>query len=227
VKPEAKAAYEAAIKEAREAEHKFKSREGREAALQRQIAELRRQGGQEEPERKPLKDLLKKETVDALGEDYPDLKPVLEALSAAVERIDGVEQQVGEVRTVAASAVSQEKDLTAAVPNWLELAQDERFMGWVEDQPKKVRDAVDANWGDITNATQAAEVFKAFAEHIAPKEAGETDSGGAPSKRDRQQSGARAAHVTAPVSAGGESDDAETAFAQAAAKKDRERGIGR
>jgi hypothetical protein len=226
VPPEAKAAYEAAVEQAKTAEHRFKSREGREAALQRQIAELRRTGGQEEPERKPLKDLLKKETVEELGNDYPDLKPVLEALSAAVDRIDGVEQQVGEVKTsVVASASSvEEAKLVDAVPDWLELAQHDQFMAWVEDQPKKVRDAVDANWAAITNATQAAEVFKSFAEHIAPKQE-ETGGGGAPSKRARQQSGARAATVTAPASASGDGDDADLAFAQAAKKQDRARGI--
>jgi hypothetical protein len=121
-----------------------------------------------------------------------------------------------------------ERPSTQAVPNWLDLAKDERFLGWVDDQPKPVRDAVAANWDAITNADEAAKVFKSFAEHIAPpKQAEEDRKRRAPSKRDRQQSGARAATVTAPTSAAGDSDDADVIFAQAAAKKDRERGIRR
>ena len=227
--PKLKAAYEAALSERNGFEQKFKSREGREAALQRQIADLRRQGGGEEQQRKPLKELLAAENITALKEEYPDFAPLIDALAEAGERVDGVAEQVGEARTTAVTAVTahEERALNEAVPNWLELAKDERFLGWVEDQPRKVRDAVSANWNAITNAKDAAEVFNAFAEHIKPAEAKteETDSGGKPGKRDRQQQGARAATVNAPASAGGDSDDPEVAWAQAAAKIDKRRGL--
>lgn len=232
-KPEHKAAFEAAEQARKEAEQKFKSREGREAALQRQIAELKRQGGtaEETQPRKPLKDLLASDELKTVAEEYPDFKALIDTLSTVAERVDGVEQQVGEVRNVAASAGSaaEETALTAAVPNWLELAADERFLAWVDDQPRKVRDTVTANWDGITNAPDAAEVFKGFAKSIAPAttaaETEETDSGGKPGKRERQASSAKAAKVTGPTSAGGESDDPEVLFKQMAAKKDRERGI--
>jgi hypothetical protein len=168
--------------------------------------------------------------VKQLGEDYPDLKPVLETLVAAAERIDGVEQQVGEAKTTAATAVTapEVKALSAAVPNWTELAADERFEAWVEDQPKKVRDAFHDNFDAITDAKSAADlVFKPFAEFIAPQRQEETGEGGQPkpSKRERQAAGAKGTTVTAPTTAGGDSDDPNVQFAQAAAKKDRERGL--
>jgi hypothetical protein len=224
--PAARAAYEAAQQQF---EHRLKSANGRVSVLDRKLNELRSSGGsqgQEQP-RKPLKELLAKETVEELGNEYPDLKPILETLQEVASRVDGVTDEVGQVRsaTVAVASSAEEKALNQAVPNWLDLAKDERFLGWVEDQPKKVRDAVSANWDAITNATEAAEVFTSFAEHIAPPKQPETDSGGGSSKRDRQQSGARAAKVTAPTSAGGDSDDPDVIFAQAAAKKDRERGL--
>lgn len=226
--PAARAAYEAAQ---RDFEHRLKSANGRVSVLDRKLNELRSgSGGTEEQHqpRKPLKDLLAKETVEELGNEYPDLKPILETLQEVANRVDGVTDEVGQVRsaTVAVATSAEEKALQKAVPNWLDLAKDERFLGWVDDQPKAVRDAVSANWDAITNAEEAADVFKSFAEHIAPQGSGE-GGGGAPSKRHRQQSGARAATVTAPTSAGGESDDPELAFAQAAKLKDRERGIGR
>lgn len=226
--PEAKAAYEAAVKEARDFEQKFKSRDGREAALQRQIAELRRQGGQgEEQQRKPLKELLAKDKVTELATDYPDLAPVLTTLSEALERIDGVEQQVGETRAVAATAVAapEERALTQAVPNWLELAADERFMGWVEDQPKADRDIVYSNWNAITDANAAAKVFEKFRDTVVTPKAAETDSGGKPGKRDRQASSAKAATVNGPTAAAGDSEDEDVAWKQAAAKVDRARGL--
>jgi hypothetical protein len=223
----ARAAYEAAQQQF---EHRLKSANGRVSVLDRKLNELRsRTAGEEEQQpRKPLKELLTKEKVDELGEEYPDLKPILETLTEVANRVDGVADEVGQVRhaTVAAASSAEEKVLNQAVPNWLDLARDDRFLGWVNDQPAKVREAVSANWDAITNATEAAQVFKSFEEAISGKPAG-TEGGGGSSKRDRQQSGARVATVTAPTSAGGDSDDPDVAFAQAAAKKDRERGIGR
>lgn len=226
--PKLKAAYEAAEQRARENEQRFRSREGREAALQRQIDQLRRGGNQEEEQpRKPLKDLLKKETVEELGRDYPDLAPVLETLAAAVERLDGVDQQLGEVRStaVAAATSGEEKALIAAVPNWLELAKDERFVAWVEDQPKKVRDTVADNWDAITDASAAAEVFTSFAEHIGAKKPDEGAGGGGSGKRERQAQGARPTRTTPIPAASGESDDPEKIFAAAAAKVERAHGL--
>jgi hypothetical protein len=223
--PAARAAHEAAQQQL---DHKLKSANGRVSVLDRKLNELRQGGGsgeQEQP-RKPLKELLAKETVDELVSEYPDLKPILDTLAEVASRVDGVASEVGEVKNaaVALATTPHEIALKQEVPNWAELARDDRFLGWVDDQPKKVRDAVSANWDGITNATEAAEVFKSFEQFIAPKQQ-EDAGGGEPSKRDRQQSGARAATVTAPTSAGGDSDDPEVIFAQAAAKKDRARGI--
>lgn len=224
--PKLKAAFDEKAAEATRATQQFRSREGRERALQGRIAELERSGGGEEGQpRKPLKELLAAENITALKEEYPDFAPLLEALAEQAERVDGVSQAVGEAHStaVAAATAPQEQALNAAVPNWLELAQHEGFTAWVEDQTKKVRDTVADNWNAITDAKGAAEVFKAFEEHIAPPAGG--GAGGAPSRRDRQAAGAKTTAITAPTAAGGESDDPAVIFAEAAAKSDRSRGI--
>jgi hypothetical protein len=226
--PAAKAAYEAAKQQF---EHKLKSANGRVSVLDRRLNELRQGsgsgGGEQEQPRKPLKELLASDELKQVAEEYPDFKSLIDVLGTVAERVDGVTDEVGQVKSTAVAAASsvEEKELYKTVPNWLDLAKDERFLGWVNDQNAEIRDTVAANWDAITNADAAAKVFTSFAEHIAPPSKEETGGGDAPSKRDRQQSGARAATVTAPTSAGGESDDADVAFAQAAAKKDRERGI--
>jgi hypothetical protein len=185
--PAARAAYEAAQQQF---DHKLKSANGRVSVLDRKLNELRSQGGgtgeQEQP-RKPLKELLASDQLKTIGEEYPDLKPVLDTLAEVASRVDGVTEEVGQVRStaVAAATAPQEQALNGAVPNWLDLAKDDRFLGWVDDQPKKVRDAVSANWDAITNATEAAEVFKSFEQFIAPKQ-DEDAGGGGSSKRDRQ-----------------------------------------
>jgi hypothetical protein len=222
----ARAAHEAAQQRF---EHQLKSANGRVSVLDRKLNELRKGTGggeaQEQP-RKPLKELLDNDQVKTIGEEYPDFQPVLEALREVANRVDGVSQEVGQVRATAVQAATsgEEKALVQAVPNWLDLARDERFLGWVDDQPKADRDAVTANWDAITNATEAARVFQRFADHIGQAKPDEGQGGGS-SKRDRQSSSARAAKVTAPAAAAGESDDAEVAWKEAAAKADRSRGL--
>lgn len=224
-----KAALEAAEQRADKAEQQFRSREGRERALQRDLERARAGGTGEQPQpRKPLKELLETDQIKAIRDEYPDFVPLIDLLSEVGNRADGALEEVGQVKTgvVAQAITAEETKLNAALPNWQELAGHPEFQKWVDDRPKADRDIVADNWDAIIDADAVKNVFETFRDTVVSPKVDPAPSGEeAGGKRKRQASSAQAAKVNGPAAASGESDDPEVLFAQAAAKKDRERGI--
>lgn len=212
---EARAAHEAALNAER---HKWQSQQGRLSAQDRELARLRAlaegNGGQQDQGRKPLKELLASDEIKAAREEFGEvLGPVLDTLSQIAERVDETAGAVASSRQEATSDAEEQK-LTQKVGNWAELAADERFTGWLEAQPRHIREATARNWDAIVDHEEAADVFTRFAGHIAPPQQ-QQDQGGSsgPSRRERQASAAKdAGGSTGPTVASGEPDDFGTVF---------------
>lgn len=168
--PEQRAAYE-------ELAQKYKSVNGRVAPLQRRLEELRAQATKERPERKSPT-----AAIAALKDDYPEIaEPLLEALAPIEEALQEQDQIEESRRTAAVQELETleteaQQELEKVHPDWLEtLGQNgEVFAAWIEDQPRRIRQAAYENANGIVDAAQASEVVQLFKAHLAgepPREA--------------------------------------------------------
>lgn len=131
-----------------------------------------------------------------LKEEYPEIAtPLLRKLSqleGTAKSLELAEQQRQE-----AYIAQQEESLSEAVPDWKEMLSrnGERFLTWIEDQPRAVRDAAKLNATVIVDAQAAAEVMGRFKDFLAGSQpqapSGETQSA-KPDKRQRQLAAAAA-----------------------------------
>lgn len=128
-----------------------------------------------------LQDKLKPITADdpelkKLAEDYPDVTgPILkrqaelqDQVSTMVEITKLQRQSAQEIESHTSS--EQAALVEAQHPKWGQTIQTNQaaFFAWVDDQPKRIRDAVAANMDAVTDANSLAEVltgFKAFIAH--------------------------------------------------------------
>ncbi|MCV0395471.1 MAG: hypothetical protein K5872_22245 [Rhizobiaceae bacterium] len=177
--PEQKAAYESLKANHDRLERDHRANAGRVSALQKRINKLSEEAkAPENVERKPLVDEL--ETMKA---DYPELADPLAKIIGVIDSRFAEHDQREEGRRKAAEnerqqAVAElttllseeETALESAHPGWGELleANKETFRPWLEDQPKRLRDAAYRNEHAIVNAAEAAEVIAAFKTHLDP-----------------------------------------------------------
>lgn len=177
---EQKAAFDALKAERDRLDHSARSNSHRVSALQRRINDLSKLT--EKPTdlggRKPLA-----EELSALRSDYPELA---EPLSKVVGTIESrlVEQEEGRRRAAETERLAAQTELTTllsaevkavndAFPNLGQFLKEnaQAFKAWTADQPLRIRQAVDNNFHEITNAAEIIPVIAAFDAFLHPEPA--------------------------------------------------------
>ena len=155
----------------RDAELRLKSIQGRQSAADRELQRLRaeheelqrrlqanaggeqgKQGGSAdgEPADDPYKQLV---------EDYPEIAgPLVENLKAVQAELNQLKQGVGtfEQERQIAYFQQQQELLTQKQPDWQDVLKDDRFGGWLQEQPKPVQDVFERNSQAIVDGNEAA-----------------------------------------------------------------------
>ena len=191
VDPKVKAAFDAQAARATRAEHAFKSREGREAALQRKLdAVIAGDGGEkkpaegEEPADQPSAEAtaaaeeFQKEWKD-FASNYPEIaEPVGKVIGFQNQRIAALSkesadlkqenerlkvgmQQVGEDRQAAAADVAEAQVLEAH-PDVDDIAGTDDFKEWVDTQPEFIRAAAEANSKVLVDASAVNRILDMY-----------------------------------------------------------------
>jgi len=164
--PEAyRQAYEAAVQQAQEWQHRYQSDQGRILAAQRRLAELSQQqqqqasqsGSQAENDSAPVTDEevrkatgMEPERWRQLKEELPEVAEALESYIQSVrseydQKLQQVTQQI-ESRLEPIQQIEQERYIEAQLqmlsqqhPDWREIATSEEFAQWLNTQPTTVR----------------------------------------------------------------------------------------
>lgn len=173
--PELRAARE---KELRDAELRYRSSQGRVSALDRELARLResqpgqQQQGQNQSEEASQeadpdkgKPSEKESRLAALREEYPDVaEPILDEIAELRTELAKVSKTTGafEQQQNQAELTRQETFLTEQHPDWQEAAKDERFAGWLDEQPTSLKQAFERNFHGIVDGADAALVIGKF-----------------------------------------------------------------
>ena len=222
------AALEAARAEVERLKHRLSSDDGRVAALNRELQQLRQQAvGQGEGKADPpkgAKDLLEGDDLKAWREEYPEVaEPVLRLIQAQQETIDRLSGTMGKIDEDKAETF-YEKQFTVYAeqhPDWADYVGPQsrhgtKFAGWLEAQPRYVREAVERNSDNIVDANEAADVLSKF-----KREAGISGGQASPKpdvRRQKQLDAAADVRTKTPPVAAGVPDDFEAAFESYARK---------
>lgn len=209
---------------------KLRTEKTRRAGVDRKVEELQRQitqngqGGQSDTEQQPggsdqgekPQGTLTKEQIDQLREDYPDLAgPLLDAMQAQSDQIARLSKGVGQYEEAQTAEFlgQQAKILTDEHPDYLDVAGDERFEGWLDGQPQSVKQAFERNREYIVDGRDAALVIGRFKSDLGigakadPQPQGQGTSQQQPteqdSKRQRQLAGNRDAGRSGPAATTG------------------------
>lgn len=97
-------------------------------------------------------------------EDFPDHAWMADRLEAQDKAIAKLSQSTGvfEQQQAQTFVAQQQAVLAEAHPDWEQLAGDERFAGWLEDQPTALREAFRRNEAQIVDGKDAAFVLTHF-----------------------------------------------------------------
>lgn len=166
--PELKAAFEEERRARTNLEHAIRSDRGRLSAMQKKLDELSRSSPNSAHQ--PVKGESandRTERLQKLAEEYPEVaQPLLDEMDAlrnTVTSLQSVEQE-REQRFVA----EQEQVLATEHADWQQVLSTNgaTFAAWLDDQPKAVRDAAQANANRIVDARAAADVVGRFKQFI-------------------------------------------------------------
>lgn len=178
--PEQRAAFEAVQAERDRLDHRIRSDSGRVSALQKRINMLRAAVHDQDGRAEQAK---VSETLSPLKEHYPE---IAEPLSKALEVMDGrfaeqerkeqgrktaAQEELADTEAELANIIrAQETALAEVHPDWFDVLSKNgpAFQAWVEDQPRKVREAAYANAETIIDAKAASEVLDAFKAYLSP-----------------------------------------------------------
>lgn len=168
--PELRAARE---QELRNINFRLQSANGRVSALHRKLNEQNAQqpgqdggaapanagGGAAQPSGDDAADPLAK-----LVEDYPEIGgPIAEMITGLKEQITQLSQPVASIAEAqqVTEKAKQYGILADRHPDWQQLAQDDRWGGWIETQPRAVQEAFARNV-DVSDGQEAAWVLDLF-----------------------------------------------------------------
>lgn len=192
--PAAREAYEKLQREKKQLEHETRSFEGRAAARQARIADL--SGQLDAMKNKPAAE--EGNPLEQLATDYPELhaplSKALDDLSSRQEQTEAahrgrIEAELNEEMALYVAEVRKNTEaLKAEHPDYLKVIGDNAdvWRVWVEDQPKRIRDAVAMNARDVTDARAAAEVISAFKAFLNPPAQPDTRTNPIADRRQRQ-----------------------------------------
>lgn len=228
-------------RELRDWEHRVNSVKGRLSASDRELQRYRQQQSgtqgqppkQEQPQAdKPAADdLLGSEDFKAFETEYPEvagpMKGLFEKMATEIATLKGSVGTVQQGHDTAVYATNQQV-LTERHPDWLDIAKDDRFQGWLQAQPKAIQEAAARNWEHVVDPADAGVVFDRWKAEFgtpapAPAPTPDPKTADTTAKRQRQLESARAAGTKTPAITAEEPDDFDTVFDTAARKIDRER----
>lgn len=166
---ELRAAYEAERARNAELEQKARSAEGRARAHQRKLDDLRRAM---EKSKSPEMLLEAQNELRRVENEYPEVtQPLKKALGAITDRITAEEEgRARAARSELAEIVSTETaKLAERHPDWdafLKQHGGPAFAAWVDDQPRRIRDALTVNGNAIVDAEGAIALIDAYKQHL-------------------------------------------------------------
>lgn len=152
-------------------------------------------------------ELLSSEDWQRAREEYPDLLgPVESAFRTMRDELSQVRKELDPLKQGLSSQEAQRREafveeqttlLTEAHPDWMDLTQKHgnEFSAFVEQAPRHVREAALRNWNQIVDASEAADVFGRFKDHLGQQTNAESERAGGGSAGPRAPS--------APEGAGG------------------------
>ena len=153
--------------ERRDQELRFKSVQGRLSASDRELARLRQAPGHSAaPAPTPTQDRAQEQQPRAdepdshkqLREDYPEIAgPLLDVIDGLRNEVVTLKNGVGEVqsqRTEAAYA-NEQAYLDQQAPDWKQVLADERFEGWLQEQPAAVQKILEDNRDQMRSGKDA------------------------------------------------------------------------
>ena len=182
-------------------DQRIRSDQGRLAARQRKINELRAQAA---PEKSPA--AIDTAPIASLEADYPEIAQPLKTTTQAIKTaVDALEADREGRRKAAAtelkSIIDDETDrLDEAIPGWMDFikANGPSYRSWIEDQPKRIREINERNAQEITDADGAIEVITAFKQFLEPPAQQPQTSTSPPNDRRQRQLAAMSSPSTAP-----------------------------
>lgn len=229
---------------ARDSQYRLNAVKGRLSAADRELDRLRREQQSRQPEpqlqgkNEPTpegdrNDPFNPDKLAQLREDYGEvagpLVDMIEALKGNVDQLRKPVEQIGQERQIAESD-AQAQLLASKHPDWQQVTNDDRFLGWYEAQPTFVKAALERNANTIVDGQEASFVLDLFKRDIgigaqpqpvpAQQETGST-AGRLSDRRQRQLDAARdAASNGGQPAAAGVPDDFDAAMDAYAAKAD-------
>lgn len=225
--PELREAHEAAI---RDEKLRTETIKGRQSAADRKIAELTaqlaragqgdqggspQQPGATEPKQEVLADDA---ALKQLREDYPEVAgPLLDLIAKQNEQLAKLTPAVTAFETQQKSAAISEQEnlLTKEHSDWADAATDDRFGGWLESQPRAIKEAMQRNFSAIVDGAEAALVIGKFKADVgfakAPAPTPTPTPTPAEQRRQRQLANGRDAGGNGPAMTAGIPDDFDAA----------------
>lgn len=162
-------------KQLRDADLRHRSEQGRTQALRGQLAELQRrveqqqQSGAEPTEQQKQDNEDKAKAIsdkfEQLREDYPEVAgPLLDEIESLRGQMETVAKGHGEIASerVARQEAQQWQVLEQAHPDFRQVFNDDRFAGWLQDQPHSVQEAYRRNIDSLVDGQDAAFVVERF-----------------------------------------------------------------
>ncbi len=245
------AAFDAANVKIKDLEQKDRSHRGRFSTMQQQLNDVTRQLQTAADKDKAAADegtgdgsavegVLGSEDWKAFEKEYPEISaPFRQAVEALQSENAATGTKVDAIGAKSADAAADAVDAQITLldekhVDWRDVAEDQDFNDWVQDQPKATRDAAARNAQNIVDAGEVAEMmghFKAFRSEQAEPPDGPDADGEKPedkdtvtsldAKRQRQRKAARGARPKgAPVATGIPDGDDEEAIWDALDKKE-------
>ena len=204
-------------------EHRFKSEVGRQAAYQRQIAELKQKlesVQKQAPESKPARQAT--ESMKRLMEDFPEIAESVQAeMDARLAELRGeLTQSLAPVKEEQQQRVVQREEETVkgTYPNYTEIVNTTEFFDWYSRQP----DAVQA----LARSNKAGDAIAMLDYFTGGKRSASAETSAVQEiKEKRQQALQRNVSVrnTAPAPVGDAPDDFESAFNHFSARLEKRR----
>lgn len=239
--PELREAFE---KEKRDWELRFRSANGRVSALQRQIAQQqtpKQEPAQQQPQTQQEETHqpnagatsginLKDPKFQQMREDFPEVAgPLLDLLDVVVGRLDQVSKTTGSVEQQQAEQylAVQEQTLAEQHPDWKVAASDDRFGGWLQEQPLSIQQAFERNREAIVDGRDASLVIGMFKQAVgfsSQQQQQPAPSAPAPDQRRQRQlaSGRDVGRTAPPVATGIADNDLDAHLDFAIAKLERQ-----
>jgi hypothetical protein len=198
VPPELHEQYQTAIREREDLTHRFKSEQGRSAALARKLAEAEKaKAAPEPPKAKPADKTDDEAELARIRQEYPE---VTEPLIRVIEQIRAETKGLTErhQQQIERFYVREARNMEQQHPGFEAfIAQNvDTYLAWLQQQPDPLRKAAENNANRIEDAQEAALVVSEFKKFLAGQKAPQPQTSkdtppSQPDRRTRQLAGAQ------------------------------------